>query len=64
MVEEKEGKILLETWLLVGFVVALLLSTVLIVVVSADKNPVYSAYISDAEGDYQYQQIRETMFYL
>jgi hypothetical protein len=57
MVEEKEGKIRLETWLLVGFVVALLLSTVLIVVVSADKNPVYSAYITDAEGDYQYQQI-------
>ncbi|HIO94503.1 MAG TPA: hypothetical protein EYN46_04040 [Candidatus Poseidoniales archaeon] len=57
MAEENGSKISLETWLLVGFTAALLMSTILIVVVSAGKNPVYSAYITDAEGDYQYQQL-------
>ena len=57
MAEENGSKISLETWLLVGFTVALLMSTILIVAVSAGKNPVYSAYITDAEGDYQYQQL-------
>ena len=57
MAEEKESKIRLETWLFIGITVTILLSTILIVIVSANKNPVYSAYISDAEGDYQYQQI-------
>ncbi len=57
MAAEKESKIRLETWLFVGITVAILLSTILIIVVSANKNPVYSAYISDADPNYQYQQI-------
>ena len=36
---EDDGKISLETWLLVGFAAAILMSTILIVVVSAGKNP-------------------------
>lgn len=54
--DEKKG-IKLETWLFAGFVTTLLLSTILVIVVSSDKETVYSAYVLDAEGDYQYQQV-------
>ncbi len=47
----------LETWLLIGFVVAMLLSTTLIIVSSSNKETVYSAYVTDAEEEMQLQQI-------
>ena len=47
----------LETWLLVGFIVAMLLSTTLIVVASSNKDTVYSAYVTDGDEELQYQQI-------
>ena len=56
MSEEKQG-IRLETWLAVGLVVSILLSTSLILFASSDKQTVYSAYVVEAEGDYQYQQL-------
>ncbi|MDC0056090.1 DUF4350 domain-containing protein [Deltaproteobacteria bacterium] len=57
MSEEKQG-IRLETWLAVGLVVSILLSTSLILFASSDKQTVYSAYVgNEADGDYQYQQL-------
>ena len=47
----------LETWLLVGFIVAMLLSTTLIIVASSNKDTVYSAYVTDGDEELQYQQI-------
>ena len=47
----------METWLLVGFIVALLLSTSIIVVTSFSKDTVYSAYVTDADEELQLQQI-------
>ena len=57
MTDGEPSKVKLETWLLVGFIVALLLSTTVIVVTSADKDTVYSAYVTDADTNLQYQQI-------
>lgn len=47
----------LETWLLVGFLTAMLLSTTVIVLTSANKTTVYSAYVTDEDTVIQYQQI-------
>ena len=58
MSEEKQG-IRLETWLAVGLVVSILVSTSLILFASSDKQTVYSAYVVEADGDYQYQQLGE-----
>ncbi|MDP6011515.1 MAG: DUF4350 domain-containing protein, partial [Candidatus Poseidoniaceae archaeon] len=58
MSEAKEG-IRLETWLGVGVVVSILLSTSVILLASSDKQTVYSAYVTEADGDYQYQQLSE-----
>jgi hypothetical protein len=57
MAEEGTTGVKLETWLLIGFVVAMLLSTTLIVVTSAGKETVYSAYVTDGDANTQYQQI-------
>ena len=56
MSEEKQG-VRLETWLAVGLVVSILVSTSLILFASSDKQTVYSAYVVEADGDYQYQQL-------
>ena len=40
MTDGEPSKVKLETWLLVGFIVALLLSTTVIIVTSADKDTV------------------------
>ena len=54
---EAEG-IKLETWLLIGFIVALLLSTSVIVITSMGKDTVFSAYVTDSENEnLQFQQI-------
>lgn len=53
---EKSG-IRLETWLVVGFVASVILAATLIVVSSAGKETVFSAYVTDAEGQLQYQQL-------
>ncbi|MCS5526087.1 MAG: hypothetical protein NZ737_03290, partial [Candidatus Poseidoniaceae archaeon] len=54
---EAEG-IKLETWLLIGFIVALLLSTSVIVFTSMGKDTVFSAYVTDSENEnLQFQQI-------
>ncbi|MGY8670390.1 MAG: hypothetical protein ACKVJ7_05005 [Candidatus Poseidoniales archaeon] len=48
----------LETWLMVGFVITLLLSTSVIVITSFDKSTVFSAYVQDSSDDnIQLQQI-------
>ena len=47
----------LETWLLVGFIVAMLLSTTVIIATSANKTTVYSAYVTDEDQNVQYQQV-------
>ena len=57
MSDDSSTGIKLETWLLVGFIVAMLLSTTLIIVTSADKTTVFSAYVTDEEQVVQYQQI-------
>ena len=57
MSDDNSTGIKLETWLLVGFIVAMLLSTTLIIVTSADKTTVFSAYVTDEEQVVQYQQI-------
>mgnify|MGYP001444455495 FL=1 len=57
MTDDNSTGIKLETWLLVGFIAALLLSTTLIVVTSSDKTTVYSAYVTDETQNVQYQQI-------
>ena len=45
MAEEEATGVKLETWLLIGFVTAMLLSTTIIIVTSAGKETVYSAYV-------------------
>ena len=57
MSEEQKSKLSLEAWLMVGFVVSLLLSTVIIAVVSAGKDTVFSPYDNDSE--YSNQQLTE-----
>ena len=57
MAEEEATGVKLETWLLIGFVTAMLLSTTIIVVTSAGKDTVYSAYVTDGDTTLQYQQI-------
>ena len=57
MADDSSTGIKLETWLLVGFIVAMLLSTTVIIVVSSNKTTVYSAYVTDEEQNVQYQQI-------
>ena len=47
----------METWLGVGLVVSILLSTSVILLASSDKETVYSAYVTEAEGDYKHQQL-------
>ena len=57
MSEGQKSKLSLEAWLMVGFVVSLLLSTVIIAVVSAGKDTVFSPYDNDSE--YSNQQLTE-----
>ena len=57
MAEDDTSGIKLETWLLIGFIVAMLLSTTVIVATSANKTTVYSAYVTDEEQNVQYQQV-------
>lgn len=57
MVEVEKKPISLEKWLFAGFAVTMLLSTVMIILASSGKESVYSAYVTDAEGDYQLQQV-------
>ena len=57
MAEDGSQGLKLETWLLVGFIVAMLLSTTVIIVTSANKTTVYSAYVTDEEQNIQYQQV-------
>ena len=57
MAEEGTTGIKLETWLLVGFITAMLLSTTVIIATSANKTTVYSAYVTDEEQNVQYQQV-------
>ncbi|MDP6869157.1 MAG: hypothetical protein QGI21_00075 [Candidatus Poseidoniaceae archaeon] len=57
MVDDKASGTKLETWLMVSFVAAMLLSTSVIVITSFGKQTVYSAYVTDADKDYQMQQV-------
>mgnify|MGYP001177545162 FL=1 len=57
MAENDTSGIKLETWLLVGFIVAMLLSTTVIIATSANKTTVYSAYVTDEDQNVQYQQV-------
>ena len=57
MTEDGSQGLKLETWLLVGFIVAMLLSTTVIIATSANKTTVYSAYVTDEEQNIQYQQV-------
>ena len=57
MAETEKRKLSVEKKLMVGLVVSILLSTVLIVLASSSKETVFSPYVRDAEGDYQYQQL-------
>ncbi|MDE0954802.1 MAG: hypothetical protein OR994_09000, partial [Candidatus Poseidoniales archaeon] len=57
MANEEATGVKLETWLLIGFVVAMLLSTTVIVATSAGKETVFSAYVTDGDANIQYQQI-------
>ncbi len=57
MADEEATGVKLETWLLVGFIVAMLLSTTVIIITASDKQTVYSAYVTDEETNLQYQQI-------
>ena len=57
MAEGESQGLKLETWLLIGFIVAMLLSTSLIVAASSNKDTVYSAYVTDSDKSLQYQQI-------
>jgi hypothetical protein len=57
MADEAATGVKLETWLLIGFVVAMLLSTTVIVATSAGKETVFSAYVTDGDKNLQYQQI-------
>ncbi len=57
MVETEKTKLSVEKKLMIGLVVSILLSTVLIVLASSSKETVFSPYVRNAEGDYQYQQL-------
>ncbi|MED6337506.1 MAG: hypothetical protein VYC12_00620, partial [Candidatus Thermoplasmatota archaeon] len=57
MEDNEATKTKLETWLMVSFVAAMLLSTSVIVVTSFGKQTVYSAYVTDADNVYQMQQV-------
>ena len=57
MAEDDTSGIRLETWLLVGFITAMLLSTTVIIATSANKTTVYSAYVTDEDQNIQYQQV-------
>ena len=57
MAEAEKSKLSVEKKLLAGLVVSILLSTTLIVLASSSKETVFSPYVLDAEGDYQYQQL-------
>ena len=57
MAETEKTKLSVEKKFMVGLVVSILLSTVLIVLASSSKETVFSPYVRDAEGDYQYQQL-------
>ena len=57
MTDGESSKVKLETWLLAGFIVALLLSTTIIIITSSNKDTVYSAYVTDGDTNLQYQQI-------
>ena len=57
MAEAEKSKLSVEKKLLAGLVVSILLSTTLIVLASSSKETVFSPYVRDAEGDYQYQQL-------
>ena len=57
MAETEKTKLSVEKKLMVGLVVSILLSTVLIVLASSSKETVFSPYVRDADGDYQYQQL-------
>ena len=57
MADEEATGVKLETWLLIGFIVAMLLSTTVIVATSAGKDTVFSAYVTDGTENLQYQQI-------
>ena len=59
MSEENESKFSLETILAIGLVTTILLSTILIIVASAGKETVLSAYEADAEGNLAYMQLTE-----
>ena len=58
MTEGKQG-VQLETWLVIGLVVSIILSTSVILLASSDKQTVFSAYVSEADGDYRHQQLGE-----
>lgn len=57
MADEEATGVKLETWLLVGFISAMLLSTTVIIATSAGKDTVFSAYVTDGTDNLQYQQI-------
>jgi len=57
MAETEKSKLSVEKKLLTGLVVSILLSTTLIVLASSSKETVFSPYVRDADGDYQYQQL-------
>ena len=57
MAETEKTKLSVEKKLMVGLVVSILLSTVLIVLASSSKETVFSPYVRNADGDYQYQQL-------
>ena len=58
MAESEGSKLRFETWLVIGFVVAMILSTTVIVVTNSSKSTVFSAYVTDSENEnIQHQQI-------
>ena len=57
MAETEKIKLSVEKKLMVGLVVSILLSTTLIVLASSSKETVFSPYVRNADGDYQYQQL-------
>ena len=57
MADEDTSGLKMETWLLIGFVTALLLSTSVIIVTSSNKDTAYSAYVTDADESLQFQQV-------
>ena len=51
MTESEGSKLRFETWLVIGFVVAMILSTTVIVVTNSSKSTVFSAYVTDSENE-------------